>query len=297
MFQELSFASCAVAAVFIALPAQASDIVFPGGGTLAQIIDGGGTNTIFTIANLDAITIPYTLSFYDDSGNPLTLSTTAGPPSASLSGTLAPNASLIIQTNGKSSSVLSGYATLATNLFTVDPNSGSIISPGNQIAGSAVFGLPLPTGTFAQASCPLDTGLDSIIEIPFDDSSDATAAQTGIALVNSFFDAPYQFITGGGTARISATFFSSTGTTLALPPTTLTFGQHLSFLLDQQFPQLKGQKGLIRFTGTDTGGILPYFFKVLGVRATATTYTSIAPLIPCNFKINPQTSQPIGCTN
>src|SRR5260370_39050151 len=128
MLHKLSLTLCGVALALIPLPARASDLVFPGGGTLAQIIDGGGTNTIFTIANLDATTIPYTLSFYDDNGNPMTLSTTAGPPSSSLSGTLAANASLIIQTNGGGSSVLSGYAILATNLFTVDPTSRAIVS-------------------------------------------------------------------------------------------------------------------------------------------------------------------------
>lgn len=296
MFRKLSLALCGLAVALIPLPALASDLVFPGGGTLAQIIDGGGTNTIFTIANLDAVTIPYTLSFFDDAGNPLTLSTTAGPPSSTLSGTLAPNASLIVQTNGGGNTVLSGYATLATNLFTVDPNSGSIITLGNQIAGSAVFGLPLPGVGFTQASVPLDTGFDSIISIPFDDSGDATSAVTGVALVNSFFDAPYQFVTGGGDATITVGFFGQSGL-VPLPSITLKLGQHMSFLLDQKFPQLKGQKGVVRFTGTAPGGILPYAFKVLGVRATSTTYTSIAPLVPCNFKIDPQTSQPLGCTN
>lgn len=295
MFQKFSLLLFGLAVALIPLPARASDIIYPGGGTLAQIIDGGGTNTIFTIANLDAITIPYTLSFYDDNGNPLTLSTTAGPPSSSLSGTLAAGASLIIQTNGGGSTVLSGYAILATNLFTVDPNSGAIITLGNQIAGSAVFGLPLPSGTFAQANVPLDTGLDTIIEVPFDDSGDATSAVTGIALVNSFFDAPYQIVTGGGTATVATAFFGQNGPVF-MAPITLKLGEHMSFLLDQKFPQLKGQKGVVRFKGTDAAG-LPYAIKVLGVRATATTYTSIAPIVPCNAKVNPQTSQFEGCTN
>jgi hypothetical protein len=70
----------------------------------------------------------------------------------------------------------------------------------------------------------------------------------------------------------------------------------MSFLLDQKFQQLKGQKGVVRFTGTDAAG-LPYAIKVLGVRATGTTYTSIAPIVPCNARVNPQTSQFQGGTN
>lgn len=294
MFQKVSVALWAVAAALSSVPAHGSN-VFPGGGTLAQIMDGGGTNTIFTIANLDAVAIPYQLFFYDDNGNPMTLSTTAGPPSTSLSGTLAAGASLIIQTNGGGSTVLAGYAILSTNPFTVDPMTGSLTSLGNQIAGSAVFGLPLSTGTFAQASSPLDSGIDSIIEIPFDGSGDAFSAQTGVALVNSFADAPFQFIAGGSTATIAATFFDSNGNSVSLPSISLRFGQHMSFLLDQRFPQLKGQKGVIRFSGTDPVGA-PYFFKVLGVRATATTYTSITPIIPCNAKFDSNT-QSLSCTN
>jgi len=286
MFQKLSFALCAVAAVFISLPAQASDIVFPGGGTLAQIIDGGGTNTIFTLVNLDGITAQYTLSFFDDNGNPLTLSTTAaGAPSASLSGSLNAYSSVIIQTNG--STPVAGYAVLATGQLNVDPNTGVVTSRGNQIAGSAVFGLPLPGIGFTQASCPLDTGLDTIIELPFDQTGDAV---TGVALVNSFADQIYQ-TNGGGTAILAVTFFDQSGNALALPPLTLKLGQHTAFLLRDQYPQTKNQKGVVRFVGADSSG-RPYVFKALGVRATATTYTSITPIIPCNIS-----STSGGCTN
>jgi hypothetical protein len=302
MFHKLSFALCAVAAVLISVPARASDLVFPGGGTLAQIMDGGGTNTIFTIVNLDSITAPYQLSFYGDDGQPLTLSTTAGK-NSSLSGTLGPNGTIIIQTNGGGGAVLQGYAVLSTGQIS-GTSTGSITSLGNQVAGSAVFGLPLATGTFAQASCPLDTGADFIFEIPFDETGGATSAQTGVAIANSFFDAIYQPLGTGETALIRVTIRDQNGNQIPAPAgqagtINLPFGAHTSFMLDDPqrgFPQIVGHKGTVVFQAADLIGI-PYVIKVLGLRATGSTLTSITPIIPCNLKVNPATGQLAGCSN
>jgi hypothetical protein len=60
---------------------------------LAEIADGGGIQTTLTLVNLDSLPAPYTLTFYDDNGNPLTLSTAAGPPSSQLTGILGSGAS------------------------------------------------------------------------------------------------------------------------------------------------------------------------------------------------------------
>jgi hypothetical protein len=293
MSQKLAFALCAVAAVLISVPARASDIVYPGGGTLAQIMDGGGTNTIFTIVNLDSVIAQYQLSLYGDNGQPLTLSTTAGV-NSSFSGTLGPNGSIIIQTNGAGSAVLQGYAVLATGQI-AETSTGTVTSLGNQLTVSAVFGLPLPSGTFAQASCPLDTGFDYIFAIPFDQSGDATAAETGLALANSFGDQIYQ-TNGGETVTVAATFYNQNGTPVTLPPITLALGQHTSFMLDQQYSQTKLQKGMVVFQATDSTGN-PYGIKVLGLRATGSTLTSITPIIPCNFQVNSTTGQLANCGN
>src|SRR3974390_643574 len=83
----------------LAGPVLASDQIFPGGGTLAQVVDGGGTYSVITLVNLEQVTVPYTLNFYDDSGQPLTLSTNIGTNSI-FTGTLTQGASTIIRTNG-----------------------------------------------------------------------------------------------------------------------------------------------------------------------------------------------------
>jgi hypothetical protein len=276
-----SLALRAVAAFLILVPAHASDIVNPGGGTLAEIMDGSGTNSIITLVNLQSAAASYTLSFFDDNGAPLPFSTTAGVGSA-ISGTLPALGSTIIQTNGGSRSITAGYATLST-------------STSVQIAGSVVFGLTLSNGIFAQASVPLDTGEDSIFGLPFDETGDAASAQTGVALANSSLDGQYQPLGVGETALIQVSFFDQNGYQTSLGTITLPFGSHTAFMLDTKYPQLVGQKGTVLFVGADASNYF-YYIRVLGIHATPTTYTSITPLVPCNPQFN-SAGQYLGCGN
>jgi hypothetical protein len=269
--------------------ALAADIVNQGGGTLAQIVDGGGTSTIITLVNLQSsstfapASVPYTLYFYDNNGNPLSLNTTAGN-STAISGTLPPGGTQIIQTNGGGSTVLEGYAVLSTAPFARASN-GAVLSLGSQIAGSAVFSIPLPGVATAQASGPLDTGENYIIVLPFDETGGSTSAQTGVAIVNSPFDAPYEPSGISETALVNVTFFDQNGNAIPTPAGVvntkiLAPGAHTSFMLDQSFPQVIGQKGTAVFTALNPAG-KNYIVKVLGLRATPTTFTSITPVIPC----------------
>ena len=296
MFKKGSFALAVVAALLISAPAFASDIVYPGGGTLAQIVDGGGTNTIITLVNLDVVAVPYTLSFFADTAGPsgatpLILTTTAGT-SAAISGVLPVGGSTIIQTNGGGSSVTEGYAVLVANSPSCYGYGERGYTGYCQVAGSVVFSIPLLSGVIASASCPLDTGYtggygDSIIVLPFDESGDAASALTGIAIANSPLDAPNQPSMISETAYVQVAFYDQNGNQIPTPvgqvdTIILPSGAHTSFLLDQQYPQIIGQKGTVVFTGTDASNYL-YLIKVLGLRATATTFTSIIPIVPCDF--------------
>ena len=237
--------------------ARASDWTLSGGGTWAQIMDQGGSRTTFTLTNLDAVPAPYTLNFFDGIGNPLTLSTTAGT-SASLFGTLPVNGSVIIQTNGSAAAPLvQGYAVLVTT---------------NTIAGTAVFGLPIGNGFF-ESTCPLDTGRDYKFGIPFDHTTPGTVV--GVALANAYGYAPL---------TISVTAYDQNGVQLVNTTEQLKAYAHTACLLTDPvcFPQLTNAKGTIWFTGADAMGN-PAYFNVLGVRATASTYTSIVPIVPAGF--------------
>jgi hypothetical protein len=224
-------------------PAHASDTVFAGGGTMAQIVDGGGTRTTLTLINLDSSAAPYTLYFYDDNGNPFALSTTAGGSSSILAGTLNPNASIIIQTNGAGATISQGWAQLITN---------------NTIAGSAVFGIPV-NGQFLQASCPLDTGEDDRFGLPFDH----TTSVTGVAIANSWIQTPL---------TVTVTIFDINGNQILTDSFSVPGSGHTAFMLTDRYPQLAGVRGFALFSGS-------YFMNVLGLRATATTFTSITPIV------------------
>ncbi len=236
-----------VSAIVSLLPARAaaSDWVIPGGGFFAQLVDGAGSRSTITLINLDTVSAPYTLSFFDDNGNPLSLSTTAGS-GTSLSGTLPLNGSVTIQTNGTSATNVQGYARLQTS---------------NLIAGSLVFGLALTP--FAEASCPLDTGSDDYFGIPFDHLT----STEGIAIANS---------RGTSSLTITVTFYDQTGTNFDTETIQLAPLAHTAFMLPVRFPKSAGKKGYVIFSASS-------YFNVLGLRATGSTFTSITPVIPQGF--------------
>jgi len=296
-FKKAGLVAAAAAALWIAAPASASDIVYPGGGTLAQVVDGGGAYSIITLLNLDTIAIPYNLYFFSDNGSPLTLTTSIGVANSGfLNGIIPVGGSVIIRTNGACTTSTGlpcqGYAVVTSESI----NCYGYGEPGYtgicQIAGSTVFGLTL-NGTVLEASCPLDTGDDYIIAFPFD----STTSVTGVALANSPGDSEYQYTGRSQIATLSFNFLNQQGTSLGTGSLTLNPGQHTAFLLSTQFPQqTAGQTGMVVITATDPNGN-PYFIKTLGLRVNNanTTYTSVTPVIPCNFYYSSSTGG--FCTN
>jgi hypothetical protein len=270
MLKKAPFALGAVAAlsIFTLVPAFASDTVYPGGGTLAQVVDGGGTYSIITLINVDSVAIPYNLYFYADSGSALTLNTTIGSGSF-FQGVLPVGGSTIIRTLDAGSSILQGYAVVTSQSLncTANEEQGEC-----QIAGSTVFGITL-NNTVLEASCPLDTGYDSLIAFPFD----STTANAGVAMANSFGDQ------GSETANVAITFYDQSGNNFYSTSMQLAFGQHTAFVLSTQFPQVAGHTGTMVIQALDSTGTY-YPIKTLGLRVNlaGSTYTSITPVVPCN---------------
>ena len=277
--RKRSFALAAVAALLALSPAvRASDVVNPGGGTLAQVVDGGGTYTIITLVNLDNVTIPYKIFFFADSGSALTLNTSAGTNSV-FSGTLPVGGSTIIRTNGTDPGISQGYAvvTSASNgCYGYGQGDGNC-----QIGGNAVFGITL-NGQTLETTTPLDTGAASVFAIPFD----STTSNTGVAITNSVGDNAIQFAAAQA-ANLTFKFFDQSGVNFYTSTMQLANGQHTAFLLASQFPQIAGQTGVMVIGAADASKN-PYYIKALGLRLNlaGTTYTSIAPLVPCYWYPN-----------
>jgi hypothetical protein len=252
MLRNVLVVCCAVIA--LNSTARASDRTESGGGVFAQIMDQGGARTTFTLVNLDATPAPYTLNFYKDDGTPLTLITTAGT-TAGMTGSIPVNGSVEFATNGSATAALvQGYAVLVTT---------------STIAGSAVFGLPIGTGFF-ESTCPLDTGQDFEFGIPFDHTVAGTVVGVGVA--NSYGYTPL---------NLTVNAYDQSGNQLVKTTMTMPANTHQAFLLTTQFPALAAKKGAIFFSSVDAAGN-QYYFNVLGVRATTSTYTSIVPIVPAN---------------
>ena len=219
--------------------------------------------------NLDTVAIPYNLYFYSDSGAPLTLSTTLGRNSF-FNGVLPVGGSVIIRTNGTSNTIAQGSAVVTStslNCYGYGDGDGSC-----QIAGSTVFGITLGTQTL-EASCPLDTGIDNIIAIPFD----STTANTGLAIANSVGDNLYQYTRQGDTATLAIAFYDQSGNNFYSTSMQLPGGQHTAFVLSSQFPQVAGKTGMMVITALDQSaagvstcgnGGCPYYVKALGLSNT-----------------------------
>jgi hypothetical protein len=269
MLRQSSIVLFAVFMLLAAVAAYASDVVYPGGGVLAQVADGGGAQTTITLVNVDTQAAPYTLKFYDNNGNPLTLSTTAGPPSSVLTGTLNPNASVIIKTSGTSSPQVQGWGLLLTNTAT-DTNG----LEHAMIAGTAVFSLALPANPVADATVPLDTGYDSVFALPFDH----TTAVTGVAIANTYQRTPLS---------IQVTVYDLNGTTILTDTLQLPGYGHTSFLLTDKYQQLANRQGLIVFTPTvtDMQNNPNGYVNGLGLRANLaqTSLSTVTPIIPCYY--------------
>lgn len=87
-----------------------------GGGSMTHIASGGGWKTTITLVNQGTSPAPLRLNFYADNGQPLVLPLGPGESTYSATRTLAPGASLMIESEGPSGSpTLSGWAELVTD--------------------------------------------------------------------------------------------------------------------------------------------------------------------------------------
>jgi len=139
-----------------------------------------------------------------------------------------------------------------------------------------------------EASVPVDTGFDSIIALPFD----STTSDVGVGIANSVGDAKFQAMSKGETATLAFSFYDLSGNNFYSTTVQLAAGAHQAFVLSQQFPQTQGQSGIMVVSATDSSGYA-YAIKAVGfrVKLDLSTYTTITPLIPCNYNAS------YGCTN
>ena len=215
---------------------------------LAHYAVGSNWTTAIFVVNSGASIANYSISFYDDNGNPAALPFSSGS-TARLSGTLPAYGSVYIEAANPTGPLISGWGQITAD-------SGIVIQ--------SLFRSTL-NNTHYEAAVASSTG-SKAFELPFDANNFAVNVPlyTGIAIAN---------LDSANTAQIFCIARDASGTVIpngVAIPTIRPLGHWAGF----QFPVLVGQRGTIdctsstnvavialRFIGTDTFSSLPVIKK------------------------------------
>ena len=224
--------------------------VGPTGGSFAHVATGGGWETLFTLVNTGTSAASFTLSFYDPNSGallPLGLAfpqTGTTQTAASIMQTLAPGATLLIQTQGGSTTVTCSAQLTATG----------------SVSGFAIFQMQ---ANGQEAVVPLETRTAGTFVLAYDNTN---GLATGLALANVSATA----------ASVPVTVLDDTGATLATGTIPLAANGHTSFMLTDNtlgFPVTAGERGTVEFR-TPAGGRI----SAVGIRAVKSVLTTIPVL-------------------
>jgi hypothetical protein len=231
-----------------------SQSVLPGAtvsrfGVVPQLAAGESWNTSITFLNSSAQDVPIRVNFYGDSGAALALplvvvqqGSTQTLTSASVETALGPNSTVVIST-GALPSTVTGWA--------------EIFSPG-PLNGFSVFRNVPASGSASECTVPVQTQTPSSIVLPYDNS---TGYVMGVAIANPSPES----------TQLTATLFDDSGIQLAIQTLRVGPKGHTAFVMPDQMPTTAGRRGIVRFQGTGTGGIL-----AIGLRFSPFgTFTSV----------------------
>lgn len=220
------------------------------GGSLAHVATGAGWETLFTLVNTGTTRASLTLHFYDEkTGTPLPLPLVfpqGGTPQTTdtVTQTLAPGATLLIQTQGSSAAVTC---------------SAQLTTTGN-VGGFAIFQIQ---ASGQEAVVPLETRNSTAFVLAYDNTN---GLATGVALANLT----------ATTANVNVVVRDDTGATLTTGQVPLAGNGHASFMLidpTQGFPATADRRGTVEFD-TPSGGKI----SALGIRAVDKVITTIPVL-------------------
>jgi hypothetical protein len=197
--------------------AEAPSVSFANALRVAQIADGGSWKTSFQIVNSHTSPVSYSIRFWDDAGNPLTLPLVNGL--AGTNGTLSVGGTAFAESPGAAAALIQGWAEVASS---------------GPIGVLAVFRQQVPGRPDSEGTVTAVRSGDRVF-LPFDNTNGYV---TGVAVANTNSTQPL---------LISLLFQMDNGNqatgTLALPA-----HAHTAFVLSAKFPVLLGMRGSVRFT-------------------------------------------------
>ena len=226
-----------------------SSVTSGAGGSMAQVASGGGWQTTFTLVNTGTTSAQVELSFFDNSGNALSLPlffVQSGTPitASTLTETISVGAMLVILTQGN-------------NAATPVVGSSQLSTDGN-VSGFAIFRYN-PSGQ--EAVVPLETRNTTAYLLAFDNTN---GVGTGVALANVSNQA----------TNVPVVLRDDTGATLGMATINLPARGHTSFMLTSSYSSVAGKRGTVEFD-TPAGTQI----TVLGLRATPSGTLTTIPVL------------------
>ncbi len=213
-------------------------------GVISQVASGGGWKTSIYLINNSVTAVPVTVQFWSNNGValqlPVTLTQTSGvtvSTGSTVSGTIAPNDTLLIDSDTGASLETTGWA--------------DISSIGN-LTGYGVFHYTSPQGVQSEGTIPLESAFTSTFILPYDSIS---SSATGVALTN---------LTLGNAASVIATVWGNGAKQLASQRISVPAGGHTAFLLGTSFPITAGNRGIIEFSAPSSVQITGLGLRVDG---------------------------------
>ena len=181
---------------------------------------------------------------------PLTVTQAGGTQvstASSISETVAPNATVLIESDSQASVESSGWAEVMS---------------AHPITGYGVFHYTSLAGVQSEGTVPLEGEFNPSFILPYDGVG---GFSTGVALTN---------LVAAQATVVTARVWSTGGTQLAVKNITVPAGGHMAFTLSDTFPSTIANRGIIEFSTGSTANITG-----LGLRVNPTGgFTSIPNL-------------------
>jgi len=231
-----------LSALFLFCSLGYAEVVYPGFSLIPHIVDGGGIQTVLTVTNLDDTPSTYTVWFWDDNGNPLSIATNPGNQDYFV--TLASHASRTIRTAGTASTQTKGWA--------------SITATGN-VGASAILRFSAAPWAGSEVVIPADPTRNNRFLLAFDQTDSAVI---GLALVNP-----------NGPISVTMTFRGEDGGVIVADTFNMGSRTHRAIVTTSSYPATAGRRGTIEISTSSS------YLSVLALRFGPSAISSVVPLV------------------
>jgi len=231
-----------LSALFLFCSLGYAEVVYPGFSLIPHIVDGGGVQTVLTVTNLDDTPSTYTVWFWDDNGNPLSIATNPGNRDYFV--TLAPHASRTIRTPGTASTQTQGWA--------------SITATGN-VGASAILRFSAAPWAGSEVVIPADPTRNNRFLLALDQTDSAVI---GLALVNP-----------GNPISVTMTFRGEDGGVIVTDTFSMGSRTHRAIVTSSSYPATAGMHGTIEISTSSS------YLSVLALRFAPSAIFPVVPLV------------------